>query len=210
MNEVEGTREWVTKDVRTAPSSLANDTPLLRSPTIHQRPTSPKPTVVLLEDHVVNPTANKGIREARIEGTKDGQKSSLNWAKDIDESVGLSPVSTDTKSTVRIEKPTAKAPVVPTPPFEHGPHDLSALCLGTQNPWGSLSCHHHHHRRSQSPCDPSTPNSTTQATWNGSRHPHCHFYPLLPHFDPLPNPAPIYVVETVRHPQGIAPTKPVI
>ena len=134
----------------------------------------------------------------------------LDWAKDVDESVGLNPVSTDTKSTVRVEKPTAEPPVVPTPPVAYGPRDLSALCSGTRNPWGTLSRRHHRHRRSQSPCDPSTPNSTTRATWNGSRHPHRRFYRPPPRFDPLPNPTPTYVVETVRHPQGIAPTKPVI
>ena len=67
----------------------------------------------------------------------------LNWAKDVDESVGLSPVSTDTKSTVHVEKPMAEALVVPTPPVANGPHDLSALCSGTQNPWSSLNCRHH-------------------------------------------------------------------
>ena len=77
VNEVEGTRERVTKDVRTVPSSLANATPLPCSPTIPQRPTSLKPTVVLLEDRVADLTANEGVRQARIKGTKDRQKSSL-------------------------------------------------------------------------------------------------------------------------------------
>jgi hypothetical protein len=30
------------------------------------------------------------------------------------------------------------APHAPTPPIVHGPHDLSALCSGTKNPWGSI------------------------------------------------------------------------
>ena len=83
----------------------------------------------------------------------------LNWAKDVNESIGLSPISTDTKSTIHVEKPTAKAPVVPTLPAAYGPHDLSALCSGTQNPWSTLSHCHHQHHRSQSPCDLSTPSS---------------------------------------------------
>ena len=71
----------------------------------------------------------------------------LNWAKDVDESVGLSPIYMDTKSTVHVEKSMAKTPVVPTPPATYGPHDLSALCSGTQNPWSTLShCHCQHHR----------------------------------------------------------------
>ena len=61
-----------------------------------------------------------------------GQMTPFNWAKDIDESISLSPaISTDTKSTVHVEKAMAEAPVVPTPPVTYSPHDLSALCLGT-------------------------------------------------------------------------------
>ena len=61
VNKVEGMREQVTKDVQMAPSSLANDTSLPHSPTIRQCPTSPNPTIVSLEDHVANLTANKGV-----------------------------------------------------------------------------------------------------------------------------------------------------
>ena len=209
VSEVEGTRERVTKDVRTAPSSLANDTPLSRSPTIRQRPTSPKPTVVSSEDRVANPAANEGVREARIEGTKDGQKSSLDWAKDVDESVGISPVSTDTKSTVRVEKPTAESPVVPTPPAAYGPRDLSALCSGTRNPWGTLSRRHHRHHHRQSPRDPSDISSATRTPWNEDHRHHHHIHPSPPP-PRFAYSTPIHVVETVRHPQGISPTKPVI
>ena len=114
-------------------------------------------------------------------------KSSINWAEDVETTI----------------------PNTPT----HPPQDLSALHSGTQNPWGTLSCRHHCHHRSQPPHNTSTPNSAKWATWNSARHPYRCFYPLhppSPRFDPLPNPAPIYVVETVRHPQGIAPTKPVV
>ena len=133
----------------------------------------------------------------------------LDWAKDVNESIGISPISTDMKPTVHVENPTAEAPPAPTSLVTHGPCDLSALCLGTQNPWGTLSRHHHRHCRSQSPCNPSTPNSAKRATWNSACHPHRCFHPSPPP-PHLAHSTPIYTVEMVHHPQGIAPTKPVI
>ena len=137
----------------------------------------------------------------------------LDWARDVNEAVGLSPISMDMESTVQVNKAMAESLVVPTLSITYGPRDLSALCSGTGNPWGSLSHRHHRHHRFQSPRDPSTPNSTKRTTWNSAHHPYQRFYPLHPPspcFDPLPNPTPIYVIKTVRHPQGIAPTKPVV
>ena len=98
------------------------------------------------------------------------------------------------------------------PPATFGPHDLSAICSGTRNLWGTLSHHHHQHHHSQSPHNLSTPSSTTRTPWNSDHHCHPCFYPLHPppHFNPLPNPMLIHVVETVCHPKGIAPTKPVV
>ena len=55
----------------------------------------------------------------------------LDWARDVDEAVGLSPVSMDTESTLRVEKPMAEAPPAPTSSVTYGPRDLSALCSGT-------------------------------------------------------------------------------
>ena len=50
----------------------------------------------------------------------------LDWAKDVDESNGVSPVvSVDTRPTKYIDKA-----MIP-PPVPYGPRDLSALCLGT-------------------------------------------------------------------------------
>ena len=76
----------------------------------------------------------------------------LNWAKDVDESYGVRPVvSVDMRPTEYIDKAT-----IP-PPVPYGPHDLSALYSGTQNPWSSLSHCHHRHHRSQPPRNTSTP-----------------------------------------------------
>ena len=137
-----------------------------------------------------------------------GQMTPFNWAKDIDESISLSPaISMDTKSTMCIDKAMAEAPAVPTLPVEYSPHDLSALCSGTRNPWGTLSCCHHHHHHSQPPCNPSAINSAPQAPWNGDHHCRpCFYLSCLPppHFDP------VHIIEMVHHPWGITPTKPVV
>ena len=68
----------------------------------------------------------------------------FDWAMDINKSNGLSPVVTMVmKPTVHVNKVMAKAPPAPTLSVVYGPWDLSALCSGTQNPWGTLShCHH--------------------------------------------------------------------
>ena len=75
------------------------------------------------------------------------------------------------------------------------PRDFSVLRSSNRNPWGSLS---RRHRRSQ-PC---TRNSFYSCQYNTN-------YAHKPTPPPLPL-APIQLVETIRHPHGIAPTKPVI
>ena len=91
-----------------------------------------------------------------------GRTTPFDWAKDIDKSISLSPATAmDMEPTVCIDKAMAKAPVVTTSPVAYSPHDLSALCSGTQNLWGTLSHRHHRHHHSQPPCNLSTPNSTT-------------------------------------------------
>ena len=92
------------------------------------------------------------------------------------------------------------ATVTPTPitlvtPAVRAPHDFSVLRSSNRNPWGSLS---RRHRRSQ-PC---TRNSFYSCQYNTN-------YAHKPTPPPLPL-APIQLVETIRHPHGIAPTKPVI
>jgi hypothetical protein len=82
-----------------------------------------------------------------------------------------------------------EATVKPTPiafvtPANRAPQDLSALSSGVQNPWASLHFRHHrsYPRRFQVP-------------------------PIAPQPPPL---ASSRVIETVRHPSGIAPSKPVV
>jgi hypothetical protein len=94
--------------------------------------------------------------------------------------------------------PTERAPTA----IVHGPRDLSVLRSDTRNPWGSLRCRHNGRyarvprqfaRQKQYP--PIYPANT-----------HLHTTPT----PKPPTPAHINIFETVRHPHGIGPTKPVI
>jgi len=92
------------------------------------------------------------------------------------------------------------ATVTPTPialvaPAAHAPRDFSVLRSNNRNPWGSLSRRHH---RSQ----PRICNSFNSRKYNTN-------YAYKP-TTPSSAPAPVHLVETIRHPCGIAPTKPVI
>ena len=135
------------------------------------------------------------------------------WATDVNESNGLSPVvSMDMRPTEHIDEVTTEASTLP-PLVAYGPCNLSALCLGTQNPWATLSHCHHPHHHPQLPHNPSGFNSATWTPWNSDHHRCPHFYPLPlppPHFDPPSHLMPAYIVEMVHHLQGITPTKPII
>ena len=79
----------------------------------------------------------------------------------------------------------------------HTPHDLSVLCLGVTNPWATL-CHHHHSQKPHHPIH-----------WNH----HSFEYPanISIHTPLRPKPSPpLGIFETIKHPYGIRPTKPVI
>jgi hypothetical protein len=80
-------------------------------------------------------------------------------------------------------------------PAARAPRDFSVLRSNTRNPWGSLS--RRHHRSQPRTCNPFY--SCKYMTNQG-------YNPAAP----PPPPAPIQLVETVRHPHRIAPTKPVI
>jgi hypothetical protein len=121
------------------------------------------------------------------------------------------------------------ATYTPAPSTIHGPRDLSGLCSGSQNPWGSLSrcCLH-----SYPPCDLSTLRLDAPNPWRSLHHHHSGHYAHAPRqftrqrqYSPVhpantylhtittpkpPTPAPVHIFETVRHPHGIGPTKPVI
>jgi hypothetical protein len=86
-------------------------------------------------------------------------------------------------------------PIALIAPVARIPRDFTVLRSSNRNPWGSLSrCHH----RSQ----PRICNSFNFYKYNTN-----YAYESA---TPSPAPAPVQLVETIRHPCGIAPTKPVI
>jgi hypothetical protein len=121
------------------------------------------------------------------------------------------------------------ATYTPTPSTIHGPRDLSRLCSGSQNPWGSLSrCHlHFYPLRDLSMLCSDAPNP-----WQSLRHRHRGHYAHAPRqftfqrqYSPVhpantylhttttpkpPTPTLVHIFEMVQHPHGIGPTKPVI
>jgi hypothetical protein len=137
-------------------------------------------------------------------------------------------VATDEPVMLRAPSPATRVPtepLLPTPLIAHGPHDLSVLHSDTPNPWGSLShCHYHSHP----PRDFSSLRSDTLNPWASlcrhhrysqkAQQPMCHkhhsfTYPAKIHVPtPVkPNPPPLTCVfETITHPHGIGPTKPII
>ena len=92
----------------------------------------------------------------------------FNWADNIN--AHLAGTNTATAAT------TSNTP-------SHLPHDFSLLCLGTQNLWGTLSCHHHCHHCSQPPNLPHKPPGTVTitATIIFTHHVHHHLISIHPH-----------------------------
>jgi hypothetical protein len=129
-------------------------------------------------------------------------------------------------STTPPQVPTERAPTV----ILHGPRDLSGLRSSTPDPWGTLSRRRRIH--SYPPRDLSAPRSDAPNPWRSPRRrhngQHAHVPrqftrqrqhpPIYPankylHTTPIPKPpapASTHVFETVTHPHGIGPSKPVI
>jgi hypothetical protein len=216
--EKESTKEEKVEEVRTVPDDSSDDA-LSRTPTntplppsrstkpppaspndrvapTKPAPTSPKPTVMLSTTDVAHITAqtvaNEGIRGVRKLDTKE-----IRTATHVagDNATCLAPSSFDWAEDI-------DTTVTPTPIalVARAPRDFSVLRSRNRNPWGSLS---RRHRRSQ-PC---TQRSFYSCIYN-TDYPHKPTAPS-PLTPPLP-PAPVQLVETIRHPHGIAPMKPVI
>jgi hypothetical protein len=142
----------------------------------------------------------------------------------------ITPSNSDVAPSVRT--PATRMPTEPhtrTPSIVHGPRDLSALRSGTSNPWSNLSCRHSH---IHPPRDLSVLRSSTPNPWESLRRRHYGRDPHAPHqftccrqrrqkypvntyvhTTPTPKPpapTPACIFETVWHPCGIGPNKPVI
>jgi hypothetical protein len=183
------------------PPSLSTKPPLASpndciAPT---EPTSPKPTIMSSTTDVAcivaKTAANKGIRGVRKPGKEDTKEVRTTTDTTGDDATCLAHSSFDWAEDV-------DATVTPTPitlvtPAARAPRDFSVLRSSKRNPWGSLSRRHH---RSQT----RTCKSFYSCKYTTN---HAYNYATPP---TLPSPAPIQLVETIRHPHGIAPTKPVI
>ena len=141
--------------------------------------------------------------------------------------VKTSPICTLPKPTITLSNgdvaPSVRTPAtrMPTEPHArtlsivHGPHDLSrrhshihpprdlsALRSSTPNPWGSL-------RRRHYGCDPHAPRQFPHCRQHRQKYPVNTYVHTTPIPKP-PAPTPTCIFETVRHPRGIGPNKPVI
>ena len=91
--------------------------------------------------------------------------------------------------------------ITPILPTVYGPRDLSALHLGTGNPWGSLRRRHYGRY----------PQALRQFTCCRQ---HQQKHSVSTHVHKIPTPKPPIptscIFETITHPLGIGPTKPVI
>jgi hypothetical protein len=98
----------------------------------------------------------------------------------------------DVEATI---EPTPIASVVPA---AEAPRDFSALRSGTRNPWASLN----HRRRRSCP----QPQHFTRQSFPPRQHDNYVQSQPTPQSSHIPSP----VVETIRHPRGISPAKPVV
>ena len=111
----------------------------------------------------------------------------------------VSPTRSPAPITVPSRVPAGHAPSA----IVHGPRDLSALRSDAPNPWGTLRRRHYHRY------------SHTRRQFGSAKRGLAHLYPTNApsHNHSVSKSAPsspISIFETVRHPLGIGPTKPVI
>ncbi|KIM71025.1 hypothetical protein PILCRDRAFT_830561 [Piloderma croceum F 1598] len=103
-----------------------------------------------------------------------------------------------------LKEPAPTVLVTPVSPTVYGPRDLSALRSGTSNPWGTLR-RRHYHRYSH------TPRQFRSAKRGQFAHLYTANTPIHKHPISKTTPSsPFRVFETVKHPHGIGPNKPVI
>ena len=130
-----------------------------------------------LEGCWVNLTTNKGVQEVRNKREK-GTKETCNVIDTPSDNVTsmatlLFDWANDINTHLEGMNTASLISSVPIPP----PCDLSALCLGTQDPWGTLSCHHHCNHHPQPPRSPSAPRLATQDSWGSISYCHRCFNP---------------------------------
>jgi hypothetical protein len=134
----------------------------------------------------------------------------FDWAEDVDPPpstenepiIPTRPISADPADTSTDTNTIVVPSAVPTAQMNHQPRDLSCLRSSTPNPWGSLRrrhCSRYSHAPRRFTCQRQHPPTYPVNT----------YLPTTPIPKP-PAPTSIHIFETVRHPHGIGPLKPVI
>jgi len=163
----------------------------------NDHPQLPKPTVVLSTADMAHITAqtgaNEGIRGVRKPGKEDTKEVHTTIDTTGDDVTCPAPSLFDWAEDV--DATVTTHPHCTCCTSRSRTRDFSVLRSNNRNPWGSLSRRHH---RSQ----PRICNSFNSRKYNTN-------YAYKP-TTPSSAPAPVHLVETIRHPCGIAPTKPVI
>jgi len=157
------------------------------------------------------------VRNGEMEEKRNRKKEEIlrrivafDWAEDVDPSpstenepiIPTRPTSADPTDTSTDTNTIAVPSAVPTAQMNHQPCDLSCLRSSTLNPWGSLRrrhCSHYSH----------APHRFTRQRQHPPTYPVNTYLPTTPILKP-PAPASIHIFETVQHPHGIGPLKPVI
>jgi len=124
-------------------------------------------------------------------------KRSVTWPRHNTTPRACSP-AVDAPSTAPPQVPAERAPTA----VVHAPRDLSGLRSSTPNPWRSLRRRYYSH-------DSHTPRRFTGRRQYPPKYPANTHIPATTISKP-PALAPVRIFETVRHPLGIGPTKPII
>jgi hypothetical protein len=131
----------------------------------------------------------------------------FDWAEDINpspsaENEPIIPTLANPTDTLTDMNMILGPSAVPTVQVNHQSRDLSGLRSSTQNPWWSLHCRHYSRYLH-------TPHRFTHRRQYLPTYPVNTYLPTTPIQKP-PTPASIHIFETVWHPHGIGPLKPVI
>jgi hypothetical protein len=134
----------------------------------------------------------------------------FDWAEDVDPSpstenkpiIPTRPTSADPVDTSTDTNTITAPSAVPTMQMNPQPRDLSCLHSSTPNPWGSL-------RHRHCSCYSHAPHRFTHQRQHLPTYPVNTYLPTTPIPKP-PTPTSIHIFETVQHPHGIGPLKPVI
>jgi len=168
---------------------LAPKTPVVSEHEQHVFTTVCPTTVFARTHHTVTPVIIPLLKQRREEERREQRRA---------EERKVEPKSTAREDFAPID---VDASINPISPIVCTAHDLSTLSSGARNPWGSLQ---RRNRRFQ----PHEPRRYLRRSVNSFTYPTNSNIYKTPRF--RPSAITIPVIETIRHPYGIGPTKPVV